>query len=158
MDEPVHAALDAPICSAKEDRLDRVLFAQLIVKALLEPNEKGATVAGLVGTWGTGKSSVANLVIQIVGERANLQFVSHALQQQASSMISMAVGGAQPNFSQGLIRSLQIALPPQEVQEEFAEKVSSALKSKEAQQLALNELDALFVSLQATSFSGSKSS
>ncbi len=70
MSEQTSASVDAPIRAAKEDRLDRGPFAQLIAGALLEPNLEGATVAGLIGPWGTGKSSVANLVVEIVGERA----------------------------------------------------------------------------------------
>jgi hypothetical protein len=69
MSERTKASLDTPIRSAKEDRLDRGPFAQLIADALLEPNLDGATVAGLIGPWGTGKSSVANLVAEIIDER-----------------------------------------------------------------------------------------
>lgn len=67
MSEQMPVSIDAPIRSAHEDRLDRGPFAQLVAGTLLEPNIEGATVAGLVGPWGTGKSSVANLIVEIVG-------------------------------------------------------------------------------------------
>lgn len=70
MSELTPASVDAPIKSAQEDRLDRGPFAQLIAGALLKPNLEGATVVGLVGPWGTGKSSVANLVVELIGEQA----------------------------------------------------------------------------------------
>lgn len=69
------STFDCPIASSREDRLDRGPFAKLLSKTLLSPNAEGATVIGLTGAWGTGKSSVAAMVIEDIGERATvLQF------------------------------------------------------------------------------------
>lgn len=64
------SAKDIPITRLSEDKLDRGTFAKLIANALVSPNESGATVIGLMGPWGTGKSSAANLIIDEVGAEA----------------------------------------------------------------------------------------
>jgi hypothetical protein len=61
---------DLPIARSADDQLHRFPFATLIARTLLEPNRQGATVVGLCGEWGTGKTSVANLVIEKVGTEA----------------------------------------------------------------------------------------
>ncbi|MDX2065417.1 MAG: P-loop NTPase fold protein [Fimbriimonadaceae bacterium] len=55
---------DQPISGSAEDRLDRAGFADMIRAALLTPTPGGATVVGLNGGWGTGKTSVAKCVIE----------------------------------------------------------------------------------------------
>ncbi|MBS1716988.1 MAG: hypothetical protein JSS72_04580 [Armatimonadetes bacterium] len=57
---------DNPILEKSEDLLERGAFAELIAKALFAENISGATVVGLSGAWGSGKTSVANLVIKLV--------------------------------------------------------------------------------------------
>ena len=47
----------------EQDELSRGPFAALIAAALLTENKRQATVVGLTGSWGTGKSTVANFVI-----------------------------------------------------------------------------------------------
>jgi len=64
--------LDAPIRKSSEDELSRLPFAKLIAAKLLEPNPESATVVGLTASWGSGKSSVANMVVEIIGEGATV--------------------------------------------------------------------------------------
>lgn len=54
--------IDSPLEEEEADELGRGPFAALIATALLAENKKRATVVGLTGGWGTGKSSVANFV------------------------------------------------------------------------------------------------
>ncbi len=63
---------DAPIKNVAEDRLERGPFARLLADALLAPNPDRATVIGLTGAWGTGKSSVAAMVVERIGSRATI--------------------------------------------------------------------------------------
>lgn len=55
--------IDIPLENEEADELSRGHFAALISAALLKENKKRATVVGLTGGWGSGKSTVANFVI-----------------------------------------------------------------------------------------------
>ena len=57
---------DRPIETGDEDRLQRQPFAESIARQILSiPAERGFTVA-VSGEWGTGKTSVVNLVTEIL--------------------------------------------------------------------------------------------
>ena len=55
---------DRPIESAAEDRLERAGFAQQLANRIAAWQGHESLVIGLYGDWGTGKSSVKNLVIE----------------------------------------------------------------------------------------------
>lgn len=55
---------DKPITSSKEDLLGRNSFAQSLADAILSHKETDSIVVGLYGEWGTGKTSVINLLIE----------------------------------------------------------------------------------------------
>lgn len=55
--------IDIPLEQEADDDLGRGPFAELIAQALLADNKQRATMVGLTGGWGTGKSTVANFVI-----------------------------------------------------------------------------------------------
>ncbi len=58
--------IDLPVVDEAEDELGRGPFAALVAAALLVQNKRRATIVGLTGGWGTGKSTVANFVVQRV--------------------------------------------------------------------------------------------
>lgn len=60
--------IDDPLEDEDKDELARGPFADLVARALLAENKRRATVIGLTGGWGTGKSTVANFVIRRVGQ------------------------------------------------------------------------------------------
>jgi len=60
--------IDTPLEEESGDSLDRGPFASLVAKALLAENKQRATVVGLVGGWGTGKSTVANFTLAKIKE------------------------------------------------------------------------------------------
>ena len=60
----------------------------------------------------------------------NSLFLYYAVSQKTDWMISQCRGAAQPNISQGIIRSMEIAKPPMEQQEQFAAIAEQADKSK----------------------------
>ena len=53
---------DAPITEPGQDRLNRAPFARRIAEAILAWNDESSIVIGIYGQWGSGKSSVLNLV------------------------------------------------------------------------------------------------
>lgn len=63
---------DQPILDASDDKLDRHPFAQLIANELLTNPDCNSGVVGLTGSWGSGKSSVANLVEKEIGDKATV--------------------------------------------------------------------------------------
>ncbi len=54
---------DAPIQSAKEDLLGRTNFASALTRAIVGASSSDSFVIGIHGKWGTGKSSVLNLIV-----------------------------------------------------------------------------------------------
>lgn len=53
---------DRPITTSQQDRLNRAPFARSLARSLLEHPETDSMVVGLYGGWGTGKTSLLNLV------------------------------------------------------------------------------------------------
>jgi predicted KAP-like P-loop ATPase len=61
---------DLPIKSSSEDQLSRASFGRALADALLAYAHKESVVAALYGDWGSGKSSVLNLVLEHIETRA----------------------------------------------------------------------------------------
>jgi predicted KAP-like P-loop ATPase len=60
-------ALDRPIEKVTEDRLARQDFVKRIIGALVGSNGHATgAILGLTGPWGSGKSSILNLVVEII--------------------------------------------------------------------------------------------
>lgn len=59
---------DLPITSSKEDLLSRASFARSLADALISYAYQESLVAGVYGPWGSGKSSVVNVVLERVEE------------------------------------------------------------------------------------------
>ncbi len=55
---------DLPITSAKQDLLGRAGFAAGVAKAIRNWHEKSSLVIGLFGDWGSGKSSLKNMILE----------------------------------------------------------------------------------------------
>ena len=68
---------DRPIAGPEEDRLGLQPFAEGLVNALLADDGRTArgVVLGLEGSWGSGKSSILNLVAARLAERAGERLV-----------------------------------------------------------------------------------
>lgn len=61
------ASPDRPIESASEDLLGRGRFATELARTIQAWKQRDSLVLGLAGPWGTGKSSVVNLVVEELG-------------------------------------------------------------------------------------------
>ncbi len=57
---------DSPIVTAKDDKLGRTTFAQALARALAGFSGEDSFVIGIHGKWGTGKSSLLNLIIESI--------------------------------------------------------------------------------------------
>src|SRR3972149_2544884 len=55
---------DRPITSAKEDRLRRTVFAESLASAIKGWKGNDSLVLALYGSWGSGKSSIKNIVLE----------------------------------------------------------------------------------------------
>ncbi len=55
---------DKPICSAEHDKLDRGNFSKHLAYALKNLNNSDTFSIGLYGAWGSGKTSVVNMMLQ----------------------------------------------------------------------------------------------
>ncbi len=59
---------DLPIKSSKDDLLTRASFSRALADAILSYNNKDSVVTALFGSWGSGKSSVVNMVLERIEE------------------------------------------------------------------------------------------
>lgn len=64
---------DQPIKSAKDDILGRHLFSQSLGDAILSYKEKDSIAIGLHGTWGSGKTSIINMVLEYIDSESAKQ-------------------------------------------------------------------------------------
>ena len=107
----------------------------------------GATVGrlGILGIEATTNQAVCHIVPD--PKLAATRYVYHALSSQVPNLISMGVGGAQPNINQGIIKSLAIPLPPLPEQRRIAAILdqADALRAKRRESLA--QLDSLTQSI-----------
>ena len=114
----------------------------------------GATVGrlGILGIQATTNQAVCHIIPS--ASRADLRYMFHSLSNQVSYLVGRGVGGAQPNISQGIIKSLAIPLPPLNLQHRFAAIAESVELQRASQRAHLAELDTLFASLQSRAFRG----
>lgn len=82
----------------------------------------GATAGqvGLLRFEATTNQAVCSI---LPSDKYNPKFLYYILSSKTESLIQMSVGGAQPNISQGIIKNIQIPLPPLEVQEEIVKEL-----------------------------------
>ncbi len=64
-------AADQPISSSTQDRLNRTGFAGEIAKAILGLKTEESLVLGIHGAWGTGKTSLLNLIREQLEQRSD---------------------------------------------------------------------------------------
>ena len=107
----------------------------------------GATVGrlGILGIEATTNQAVCHIIPD--PKIAVTRYVYHALSSQVPNLISMGVGGAQPNINQGIIKSLPIPLPPLPEQRRIAAILDQADALRAKRREALAQLDRLTQSI-----------
>ena len=111
----------------------------------------GATVGrmALLGIDAATNQAVCNIIPD--ASMADTKYVYYALLSKVPDFLRSAIGGAQPNISQGLIRSTEIPLPPLPEQKRIAAILDKAdairRKRQQAIQLADDFLRAVFLDM-----------
>ena len=59
---------DIPIESYTQDMLDRCEFSRALGDAILRYNEPDSIAIGLYGEWGSGKTSIINMVFEYINQ------------------------------------------------------------------------------------------
>ena len=59
---------DPPIRRKKEDRLNRARFAEVLAEQIASAPGSGGVVFGLLGPYGSGKTSILNMVEETLKE------------------------------------------------------------------------------------------
>lgn len=62
---------DRPIQTTQQDRLGRTTFAKYLARCILDHHNPESLVIGLYGGWGTGKTSIINLMLEELRSAAN---------------------------------------------------------------------------------------
>lgn len=111
----------------------------------------GATV-GRMATLGV-EAATNQAVCAFTPRNGNIdeRFLFHSLQRKIPELLNRRIGGAQPNISQGIIRSLKIRLPPLGEQKRIAAILDKAeairRKREQAIKLADEFLRSLFLDM-----------
>ena len=62
--------IDEPITTAEQDRLNRKLFAGHFAETLIQHTRPSCLISALYGPWGSGKSSLLNLIENYIQEKS----------------------------------------------------------------------------------------
>lgn len=81
-----HLSADLPINSRDEDKLNRKGFAESLAHVIRTWRDKPSLVIGLFGDWGSGKSSLKNLVLEAIDsqDKASMHVVEFSPWQVSS--------------------------------------------------------------------------
>ena len=97
---------DRPISSFSEDLLDRKPFADALANAFIQWHGEDSLVAALYGPWGSGKSSVKNMILEMIRRHKNPQRSSRdsgrlldALKRISAYVSELDMDGASPLIS-----------------------------------------------------------
>ena len=60
---------DKPIESLRDDKLNRSSFSEQLAQAILSYKLKDNLTVGLYGKWGTGKTSIINMVLEVIEDK-----------------------------------------------------------------------------------------
>ena len=88
-------------------------------------------------------------------EKVNIEYVQAWFSFVQATLESTAPEVAQKNINLGILRDLDVPVPPKSLQQDFAAKVLYAENLKSTQKNSLKKLDLLFSSLQKNAFTGS---
>lgn len=90
----------------------------------------GAT-AGQVGLLKFEAATNQAICSILPNKKINSKYLYYILKSKTKSLLNMSVGGAQPNISQAIIKTIQIPFPPLNTQEEIVAKIEEEEKAVE---------------------------
>ncbi len=102
----------------------------------------GATV-GQVGVLNFNSSTNQAICGILPNENINNSFLYYFLKSKKDSFLKQAMGGAQPNISQDIIRRTPLPIPPLPIQEVIVKELDTLHRLKELQEQQLAEYDNL---------------
>ena len=113
----------------------------------------GAT-AGVVGQLGV--EAATNQAICAIRSGPDLEdaYLVAVLRSMTDQLLTRRAGGAQPNLSQGILRSLELPVPRLSLQQEFGHRVDRLGNQRLLAFRTLAVDDELFTSLQSRAFKG----
>jgi type I restriction enzyme S subunit len=122
---------------------------------------KGALLLGMYDTAAL-KSSIATIEMScnqavafgVLDSRLVPEYAYFAIQNRKEQILSLRRGIRQKNLNLSMIRSIRIAVPPIDVQTEFATRVGAIERLTQRSAAHLVNLDQLFSSLQHRAFEG----
>jgi len=104
---------DRAISDKKDDVLNRAPFSENVAKAIIEYNSKDSLVIGLEGAWGTGKTSIVNMVRQSLKKDENIVLINfnpwdysdhESLYRQFFQNISLSLKPFKTKFKKGSVK------------------------------------------------------
>lgn len=98
--------------------------------------------------------AIKNLALIKLGDKLLNIYLKYLLSERFIGAKFELKGGTQKFISLKLLRSLEIPLPPLELQEQFANKVEAIESQKTKLQASLEEMETLFNALMQEAFSG----
>jgi type I restriction enzyme, S subunit len=146
------------ILEAEEHVTDAALTEtsiKLVPKGAILLAMYGATVGrlALLGIQATTNQAVCHIIPD--PNIADTRYLFHALSSQVPAIVAMGVGGAQPNISQGVVKSLKIWLPALPEQRCIAAILDKADALRAKRREALAQLDRLAQSIFVEMFGDS---
>jgi type I restriction enzyme S subunit len=115
--------------------------AKLVPKGAILLAMYGATVGRMAMLGIDAATNQAVCAIMPDPNRANARYVYYALLSKVPEFLRSAVGGAQPNISQGLIKDTKIPLPPLAEQKRIAAILDKADALRRKRQQAIDLAD-----------------
>jgi type I restriction enzyme, S subunit len=113
----------------------------------------GATV-GAVAVLGVTAATNQAVCCMQPSKELDTCYLVNFLRLSSPSLLAKRVGGAQPNLSQDLLRRLKVAVPPLELQVEFARRISKVAILQATCDASLTQLNTLFSALAHLAFRG----
>jgi len=107
----------------------------------------GATVGrlGILGVAATTNQAICHILPD--PQRVVTRYLFYAIRSQVETLVARGVGGAQPNISQGIVKTLRIPLPSLTEQRRIATILDKADELRTKRRAALAQLDNLTQSI-----------
>ncbi len=111
----------------------------------------GATI-GAVSMLGVSAATNQAICCITAGEKLLPEFLVYYLKSIKHNLIKLAVGGAQPNINQDIVRNLIVPIPPASLQLMFLERATAIRQQIVKAEMSLSKIKTTIASLQHQAF------